>query len=338
MAATPGRIDWVDYAKGICIIMVVTMHSTLGVEKFSGTEGWMHAVVEFAKPFRMPDFFLISGLFLSRVIDRPWPDYLDRKLVHFGYFYLLWMTIQCVIKCPFYAETWTDIPAHWAFSLIQPFGTLWFIYMLPIFFVVCKLARTVPVWMMWAGAALLHMAQVETGWTVIDEFASRFVFFYSGAIFARYVFETAAFARANIVPSIGFLALWALVNGGLVAKGASTIAPVSLFLGFAGAFAVILVATLLAEARIADAIRYCGEKSLVIYLAFFFPMLATRTILLKLGIVPDTGTLSVIVTAAGVIGALVGYWIVRGTRFAFLFRRPAWAITDPRHASPQPAE
>jgi uncharacterized membrane protein YcfT len=28
----PGRIDWVDYAKGICIVFVVMMHSTLGVE------------------------------------------------------------------------------------------------------------------------------------------------------------------------------------------------------------------------------------------------------------------------------------------------------------------
>ncbi len=27
-----GRIDWVDYAKGFCIIFVVMMHSTLGVE------------------------------------------------------------------------------------------------------------------------------------------------------------------------------------------------------------------------------------------------------------------------------------------------------------------
>ena len=25
------RIDWVDYAKGFCIVMVVMMHSTLGV-------------------------------------------------------------------------------------------------------------------------------------------------------------------------------------------------------------------------------------------------------------------------------------------------------------------
>lgn len=27
------RVAWVDYAKGFCIIMVVMMHSTLGVEK-----------------------------------------------------------------------------------------------------------------------------------------------------------------------------------------------------------------------------------------------------------------------------------------------------------------
>ena len=80
------RIDWVDYAKGICIVLVVMMHSTLGVEAARGREGWLHDVVEFAKPFRMPDFFLISGLFLARVIDRDWRTYLDRKVVHFALF------------------------------------------------------------------------------------------------------------------------------------------------------------------------------------------------------------------------------------------------------------
>ena len=30
--AAPPRVDWVDYAKGICIVFVVMMHSTLGVE------------------------------------------------------------------------------------------------------------------------------------------------------------------------------------------------------------------------------------------------------------------------------------------------------------------
>ena len=76
------------------------MHSTLGVEAAAGRESWMHALVAFAKPFRMPDFFLISGLFLARVIDRDWRSYLDRKVLHFAYFYLLWVTIQFAFKAP----------------------------------------------------------------------------------------------------------------------------------------------------------------------------------------------------------------------------------------------
>src|SRR6266702_5914223 len=103
------RVDWVDYAKGFCIVMVVMMHSTLGVEAALGREGWLHYAVAFAKPFRMPDFFLISGLFLARVIDRDWRTYLDRKVVHFAYFYVLWVTLQFAFKAPgFAAETgWT---------------------------------------------------------------------------------------------------------------------------------------------------------------------------------------------------------------------------------------
>src|SRR4030095_188249 len=97
------RVDWVDYAKGFCIVFVVMMHSTLGVGSTLGQEGWLHAVVAFAKPFRMPDFFLISGLFLARVIDRDWRTYTDRKFIHFAYFYVLWVTIQFVVKAPAFA-------------------------------------------------------------------------------------------------------------------------------------------------------------------------------------------------------------------------------------------
>jgi uncharacterized membrane protein YcfT len=78
------RVDWVDYAKGFCIIFVVMMHSALGVEQAVGREDWLHPVIDFALPFRMPDFFMISGLFLANVIDRSWRQYLDRKVVHFA--------------------------------------------------------------------------------------------------------------------------------------------------------------------------------------------------------------------------------------------------------------
>ena len=52
--------------------------------------------------------------------------------------------------------------------------------------------------------------------------------------------------------------------------------------------------------------------------------------LLKTGIITDLGTISLLVTAAGVIGALCWYWAVRGTPLRFLFERPAWARLQAR--------
>ena len=238
----PRRIDWVDYAKGICIVMVVMMHSVLGVEEAAGETGFMHAFVMFAKPFRMPDFFLISGLFLAVVIDRDWRTYLDRKVVHFAYFYVLWVTIQFGFKAPAFAaeDGWRHVGLLYLESFIEPFGTLWFIYLLPIFFVVTKLSRNVPPLAIWLVAAALEMTHVATGWTVIDEFCARFVYFYSGYLFATYVFALSDRARAKPALALLGLALWALVNGGLVMSGFSHWPLVSLALGFAGAGAIIV--------------------------------------------------------------------------------------------------
>src|SRR3981081_2777700 len=245
------RIDWVDYAKGICIVMVVMMHSVLGTELAAGQPGFMHLLVAFAKPFRMPDFFLISGLFLSVVIDRDWRTYLDRKVVHFAYFYLLWVTIQFGFKAPAFAAEagWTHVGLMYLESFIEPFGTLWFIYLLPVFFVVAEATRKMPPLLIWAVAALLEMAHIATGWTAIDEFAARFVYFYSGYLLADYVFALSDRARARPGLALAGLAGWALVNGGLVVSGFSEWPLISLMLGLSGAGAIVTAGTLLARAR-----------------------------------------------------------------------------------------
>jgi uncharacterized membrane protein YcfT len=328
------RLDWVDYAKGICIIMVVMMHSTLGVEAAGGHQGFMHAVVEFAKPFRMPDFFLISGLFLARVIDRDWRTYIDRKVVHFAYFYVLWVTLQFAVKAPAFAveHGWSNIAGIYLLSFIEPFGTLWFIYLLPIFFVVTKLTHRVPVAAIWAVGAALEMAHIQSGWTVIDEFASRFVYFYSGYLLANYVFAFARGVQDSPGAALTGLAMWALVNGAATYAGVAGWPVMSLVFGFAGCAAVIVVSALLAKVRWLDAIRYCGEHSLVVYLAFFLPMAASRITLLKTGVITDLGAISLIVTIVGVVGALALWWGARNTAFRFLFDRPAafWLTPKPR--------
>jgi uncharacterized membrane protein YcfT len=340
--AAGGRVDWVDYAKGICIVMVVMMHSVLGVEAAAGQTGFMHVLVAFAKPFRMPDFFLISGLFLPLVIGRDWRIYLDRKVVHFAYFYVLWVTIQFGFKAPaFAAETgWRHVGFLYLESFIEPFGTLWFIYLLPVFFVVTKLTRKFPALAIWAVAAALEMAHVATGWTVIDEFCARFVYFYSGYLFADYVFALADRALARPALALAGLALWAIVNGSLVALGYSEWPLISLMLGLAGACAVVTSGTLLARMHWLNFLRFCGEHSIVIYLAFFLPMASTRTLLLKAGLIPDIGTISLVVTIVGVAGALLIWRVALAAKANFLFERPAafWIAPKKAGAGMQAAE
>jgi uncharacterized membrane protein YcfT len=345
-AVTPnrasGRVDWVDYAKGICIIMVVMMHSVLGVELAAGETGFMHLFVAFAKPFRMPDFFLISGLFLALVIDRDWRTYLDRKVVHFAYFYVLWVTIQFGFKAPGFAaeSNWAHAGYLYLESFIEPFGTLWFIYLLPIFFVVTKLTRRVPSLLVWAIAAMLEMAHVSTGWTAIDEFGARFVYFYTGYLFADAVFALSDRARTQPGLALAALAIWAILNAGLVWLGLSERPVISLMLGLAGACAVIVAATLLARARWIDFIRFCGEHSIVIYLAFFLPMAATRTLLLRTGIIHDLGAISLTVTLVALFGALAIWQIALRCGASFLFERPEAFWIAPKKTGPalQPAE
>jgi uncharacterized membrane protein YcfT len=336
LGAPAGRVDWVDYAKGICIVMVVMMHSVLGVELAAGQTGFMHVLVAFAKPFRMPDFFLISGLFLSVVIDRDWRTYLDRKVVHFAYFYVLWVTIQFGFKAPGFAaeSSWARVGFLYLESFIEPFGTLWFIYLLPIFFVVTKATRKWPPLLIWTVLALLETAHIETGWTAIDEFCARFVYFHSGYICADYVFALSDRARARPSLAVIGLALWALVNGGLVWFGLSEWPLVSLLLGLAGACAIVVMGTLLARAHWLDFLRFCGEHSIVIYLAFFLPMAATRTLLLRAGPIHDIGTISLLVTIVGVFGALAIWRGALAVGANFLFERPASFWIAPKKARP----
>lgn len=332
LPADEGRVQWVDYAKGVCIILVVMMHSTLGVGEAMGGEGFLHTVVEFSRPFRMPDFFLVSGLFLARVIDRDWRDYLDRKVLHFAYFYGLWTLIQTAFKAPplLLAGDWEGL-RPFLLAPVEPFGTLWFIYLLPIFFVVTKALRRANPAMVLAVAVVLETARIHTGWTVVDEFASRWVYVLAGYYLATRVFAFAAAVAARPAVALAGLAGWGVAEAlGVFATGPVLGAPnlasaggFSLVFGFAGAFAVVAVASLLARSGVAGFVRTCGRHSLAIYLAFFLPMSVTRTLLVKLGIFDDVGVVSALVTIAGVLVSLGFAIAVRGTRLAWLFERPA---------------
>ena len=345
--AGTSRVDWVDTAKGICIILVVMLHTTLGLEAASGQRGWMHAIVEFSRPFRMPDFFMISGLFLAATIDRPWRHYIDRKVIHFFYFYVLWVVIQFAFKAPFMILDGNSLGAvfrSFLFTFVQPFGTLWFIYMLPVFFVVAKLFKNHK-WLLLGAAALLQIAPVSTHgifapvaqtlgivateghFVLVDEFASYLVYFVGGYVFAPYIFKFADYVRGNIGKGLSIVAVWFVINLGLVLAGWSGLPVIALALGAAGALAIVAFATLIADK--AKTLTHLGANSIVIYLAFFLPMIISRLAMLKFLPWMDAGTMALICLIFSVATPMIGYWIIQKIGFGmFLFHRPNWAILN----------
>jgi len=318
------RIAWIDHAKGICIVLVVMLYAVDLIERTAGREGWLHAVVRFAAPFRMPDFFLVSGLLLSRVIGRDWRTYLERKVVHFAYFYLLWLTILVAFESPWIAAKagWPGVAALYLRSLVTPYSMLWFIYLLPVFFVVTKLAQRMPAAVMWTLAAALQVAQLETGVKVIDKFAAYYVFFYSGYVLAPQVFRFAEAVSSHRGKALLALGAWGVLDGTLAFAGHASLPGISLALAFLGAAAAIALAASISGMRVFAPLRYCGEHSIVIYLAFLVPMVVTRKVLVTTRLVEDVGSMSLVATIAAIAGALALYWLVRGTRLRFLFERP----------------
>ncbi|MCR6673691.1 acyltransferase family protein [Devosia ginsengisoli] len=337
--ASGNRLDWVDMAKGISIFLVVMMYAASSVGEDTGGVGALHWAIAFATPFRMPEFFLISGLFLSQVIDRPWNAYADRRVVHYLYFYALWAVIHIVFKVGLLATDPVGAVEQIAWAVVQPYGVLWFIYMLAAVSAVTKLLHDLkaPVWGVFGIAAILQVADIHTGSYLVDQFAEYFVFFYAGYVLAPHLFRLAGWATDHAALALVGLLVWAVLNAALVFSPGFAMHPIHPVMGYAGlpglhlllalvgTAALCTIAALLTRLPFMDWLRWMGSKSLVIYVAFVLPMGISRTLLIKLGMDEPT-VLSLLIMAISIVSPLVLYWIVQRIGFGrFLFDRPDWA-------------
>ncbi len=330
-ATAPGaaRIDWIDYSKGICMILVVMMHVVINYEFLAGSEGWLRPVVDFAQPFRMPDFFLIAGLFLHRSIHSDARSYYDRKVVHFAYFYLLWLLILMPFK-----EMDVLFSDPIAFSqlvlvaIVEPVNSLWFLHMLAIFYVVTRLTRNVPIWaMLGVGLALntaFQAGYVDTGWTVLDRFADRFVYFYIGYVAAHAIFRSAERVRRNTPALIAGLLIWGVANWYMASMDYHHLPLLAPLIGLIGAAAVCALGVLMAKHNIGDAVRYVGQNSLVVYLTFYIPMKVTEKVIHRIGDpLGSVGLSTAIILFVAVASPLVFAWMIRKTPLNVLYERPS---------------
>jgi fucose 4-O-acetylase-like acetyltransferase len=94
------RLQWVDYLKGIAIILVVYRHVLIGIER-SGISipGPLVTANMIFFSFRMPLFFILSGIFInSSIAKRTLKQLVSIKFENLLYPYLVWAFLQVTIQ------------------------------------------------------------------------------------------------------------------------------------------------------------------------------------------------------------------------------------------------
>ncbi|MBO9154226.1 acyltransferase family protein [Chitinophaga sp. GCM10012297] len=96
------RLAWIDYARGIAIILVLYRHIFEGISR-SGVDAsnfqWLENANIIFYSFRMPLFFILSGVFIAKSLaKRKVKGLILNKVNILLYPYLLWSAIQITIQ------------------------------------------------------------------------------------------------------------------------------------------------------------------------------------------------------------------------------------------------
>ena len=268
--------QWIDFAKGVAIVLVVLYHSSLFLDEFSlaGSTPRLRSVLMF---FPMPVFFFIAGLTGRRMLTWSFPDLWRRRLLVLVYLYLLWSILRVLfyLVVPHLRGTErspTD-PLNFLLLPVWPTSSYWFIWALAVFTLLAWLLRRVPPAAQIAAAGLLAVASTtpglldanNVGW---DRVAQNLVFFLLALFLTHPTYRLAA--RVRVWHAGALAVLYAGLAAGIVLLNASRVPGLVLLTSVVAVALAIAASTLLVRVRWLSFVSAIGRQSLPIYLLHLF--------------------------------------------------------------------
>ncbi|MGV2983036.1 acyltransferase family protein [Microbacterium sp. AGC85] len=150
MKTVSSRIDWVDAAKTLAIILVVVYHVSGWVFDlvFAGrVPGWTNPwrqLSDLLIPVRIPLFFLISGVLAHRAVQRPWRTLLRTRISDLLWPFAVWSVLIAPLWFVRLEATGVDGFGYVLGGIAFGGTHLWFLTALALFLVVGKATSRVP--------------------------------------------------------------------------------------------------------------------------------------------------------------------------------------------------
>ncbi len=344
------RYPWIDYARGICIILVSFRHFFSGllngdidVQQYPS----LSYLNIFFFSFRMPLFFIVSGIFLRSSLQSKGPgSFVKSRTETILYPLIIWGIIHISLQLLFadYVNAQRQVGDY--FKLIyQPRSVEQFWYLNALFFVSISYALItyfgkVSHWQqlllgigLYGVAAYLHMNKIEAGF--LTDVCFFYIFFAVGDTISAFMMDPANFKKLaswkTLVFILPFFVLiqhfFTLAN---LRKGDDYYVQNFMPMYFAlaavvgGAF-VLCVSFLLQKYNSLRFLRVIGYHSLYIYVANLMVTATVRIVLMRLLHVSNIPLLLIIGTAAGVVIPIIIYNLAQkaGLWWLYSWKKPA---------------
>ncbi|MVZ96573.1 acyltransferase [Sphingorhabdus sp. IMCC26285] len=323
------RIKWLDSARGLGIILVVIGHALGGLidSKLGANQDIFRQLFFSIYTFHMPLFFLLSGLMVTKRLEKGQEVFLRGLIPSIVWPYFLWSIIQFTII--YGLGTLVNRPAesYWPVIVSLPWNTVsqfWFLYALFWMHIlsvllVPRLGRE--------GFVLLALALKSLALILILPVPVKLVcnhlFFYAvGVWLATGGLETLIIKRGPWLKSVGVpLIAVATIGATLLAvprygadiplllAGSPEIANLAwrfpaMAAAIMGVAAVVAIASLprIAGSRI---LLWLGRMTMPIFVLHVMFLAGTRIVLMRLDLVSNPALLLAISVAAGLIGPLI---------------------------------
>lgn len=285
-ASTGAGRQWVDFAKGAAILMVVYYHTSLYLSDI-GIENTLGRIKVVFELFPMPLFFFVSGLFGSRVTTWTFRDLWRRRLAPLLWLYIIWSVLRMVfyLIVPLANGGLGELPATNPLNLLLlffwPSSSYWFIYGLFLFTLGAWLLRRVDHRVQVTAAAVVGtlfttgiVNTTNVGWNRIG---ALFLFYLVGTLYSRRI--VAFIEQRSTRAFLWVTPIFVVLSTVLFLFPLRWVPFLALAAQLAAVAMGILVARLLVRVRVLHFLTICGERSLHIYLLHLYVIVLCVTFL-----------------------------------------------------------
>lgn len=329
------RTDWVDYAKGIGIILVVYGHLlSSGVHAgLAVPEHFFLLSDSLVYSFHMPLFFFLAGLFAAQSYrKRGLKKFLVNKLEIIAYPYLIWSFLQAAVELRFSGHSFRGATYGQLLAIpYLPWAQFWFLYallaMYVAFGVFTVFGKYFPGLLLIAACGLFFWP-INSEVMAMHGFSTGFLFFVIGVLAREYFGNTEKFGEKTLSPVVPLVFLFVFAgSGGYIFERVITPTRLTdgshpfifLYLSGLGLPMCIGFARYLAGKNWCAWLKLLGRYSLQIYLVHMLAGVGARIFLLNILQVTNPLVHMIVGVGAGVTVPILLYRMMLKMNFPYLF-------------------